>query len=571
MQSKKKNEQTGITVLYCRLSRDDGGDGDSNSIVNQKMILLQYAKEHRFPNPTFFVDDGYSGTNFDRPGFQAMLAEIEAGRVAVCCTKDLSRLGRNSSLTGLYINFTFPKYNVRYIAINDHFDTIDPNSTDSDIAGIKNWFNEFFAKDTSRKVRSAHRIRGTSGEPLSQPPYGYMKSPENKKKWIIDSEAAAVVKDIFKMTLEGKGAETIARILQEKKVLVPMAYWQSKGLPRGGKKTQPNPYKWCKTTVSKILAQQEYCGDIINFKTCSKSFKNKTRYANPEDKWAIFKNVHEPIIDREVFEQVQKLIGKTRRRNPKPENWERNMFCDLLYCADCGRKLWFNIKHDKEDIPFFMCGNYHGNRGTCSSTHYLRADAIEQVVMMELRRLSKCLCDDEESFAMLLADKTNADILKEKKHIEGELQKCIVRSEQVAELCIKCYEDNVSGKLSDEMFMRFSGKYETERLELKEKISAYRKRLSEVEEMQLGKEKFIAAVRKFMQMDKLTAPLLRELIARIDVYEVTGTGKNRKQMIKIHYKFVGYLELPSLGSRYNYREETRKGVAVEYVPNARSA
>ena len=282
----------------------------------------------------------------------------------------------------------------------------------------------------------------------------------------------------------------------------------------------------------------------------------------------IFKDVHEPIIDREVFEQVQKLIGKTRRRNPKPENWERNMFCDLLYCADCGKKLWFNIKHDKEDIPFFMCGNYHGNRGTCSSTHYLRADAIEQVVTLELRRLSKCLCDDEESFATLLANKTNADILKEKKHIESELQKCHVRSEQVSELCIKCYEDNVSGKLSDEMFMRFSQKHEAERLELKEKIGAYRKRLAEVEEMQLGKEKFIAAVRKFMQMDKLTAPLMQELIDRIDVYEVTGTGKNRKQMIKIHYKFIGYLELPSLARRHNYREETRKGVAVEYVPNA---
>lgn len=215
-----------------------------------------------------------------------------------------------------------------------------------------------------------------------------------------------------------------------------------------------------------------------------------------------------------------------------------------------------------------MCGNYHGNRGTCSSTHYLRADAIEQVVTLELRRLSKCLCDNEEDFATLLADKTNAYIFKEKKHLESELQKCLMRSEQVSELCIKCYEDNVAGKLSNEIFMRFSQKYETERLELKEKISAYRKRLSEVDEMQLGKEKFIAAVRKFMQMDKLTAPLLQELIDRIDVYEVTGTGKNRKQMIKIHYKFVGYLELPSLARRHNYREETRKGVAVEYVPNA---
>lgn len=215
-----------------------------------------------------------------------------------------------------------------------------------------------------------------------------------------------------------------------------------------------------------------------------------------------------------------------------------------------------------------MCGNYHGNRGTCSSTHYLRADAIEQVVTLELRRLSKCLCDNEEDFATLLANKTNADILKEKKHIESEMQKCIVRSEQVAELCIKCYEDNVSGKLTDDMFMRFSQKYETERSELKEKIAAYRRRLAEANEMQLGKEKFIDAVRKFMQMDKLTAPLLQELIDRIDVYEVTGTGKNRKQQIKIHYKFVGYLELPSLARQHNYREETRKGVAIEYVPNA---
>ena len=236
--------------------------------------------------------------------------------------------------------------------------------------------------------------------------------------------------------------------------------------------------------------------------------------------------------------------------------------------TESGRTVQRYIKHDKEDIPFFMCGNYHGNRGTCSSTHYLRADAIEQVVTLELRRLSKCLCDNEEDFATLLADKTNADILKEKKHIEAEMQRCIVRSEQVAELCIKCYEDNVSGKLTDEMFMRFSQKYETERSELKEKIAAYRRRLAEANEMQLGKEKFIAAVRKFMQMDRLTAPLLQELIDRIDVYEVTGTGKNRKQMIKIHYKFVGYLELPSLARQCNYREETRKGVAVEYVPNA---
>ena len=260
MQSKKKNEQTGITALYCRLSRDDGGDGDSNSIVNQRKILTKYAKESEFSNTRFYVDDGITGTRFDRPGFQAMLDDIEMGYVSTVIVKDLSRLGRDYVTVGQYTDIYFPDHNVRFIAIND---LVDSDEGENEIAPFKNVMNEMYARDISCKVRSAHCIRGTSGEPLSQPPYGYMKSPENKKKWIIDPEAAEVVKDIFKMTLEGKGAETIARILQEKKVLVPMTYWQSKGLPRGGKKTQPNPYKWCKTTVSKILAQQEYCGGLL--------------------------------------------------------------------------------------------------------------------------------------------------------------------------------------------------------------------------------------------------------------------------------------------------------------------
>ncbi len=568
MQPKKKKESLGLTALYCRLSRDDGGDMESNSIGNQKKLLEQHAKSIGLNNTKIYVDDGYTGTNFNRPGFQQMIDDIELGFISTVIVKDLSRLGRNYVEVGQYTDCFFPDRNIRFIAVND---MVDSDEGESEIAPFKNILNEMYAKDISKKVRSSHRLRGNAGEPLSQPPYGYMKSPDNKKKWIIDPDAAKVIKDIFKMTLEGKGAETIARILQERKVLIPMAYWQSKGLPRGGKKTQANPYKWCKTSISKILSNQEYCGDIVNFKTYSKSFKNKKRYNNTEENLVIFKDAHEPIIDREIFEQVQKLIGKTKRRRPKSENWERNMFCDILYCADCGSKMWFNIKHDKTDIPFFMCGNYHGNRGTCSSTHYLRADAIEQVVTLELRKLALCLYDDEEQFATLLADKTNADILKEKKHLDGEIQKCVSRSNQVSELCIKCYEDNVSGKLTDELFIQFSQKYEAERFELKHKIAEYQKRLDEADKLQLGKEKFIGAVRKFMQMENLTAPLLRELIDKIEVYEVTGKGKNKKQRIKIHYRFVGYLELPSLVRHNNYREKTRKGVELEYIPNTISA
>lgn len=561
MQSKKKKDNIGITALYCRLSRDDGAEGDSNSVANQKRMLTKYAKENGFGNTRFYVDDGYTGTNFNRPGFQQMLEDIEMGYVSTIIVKDMSRLGRDYLQVGYYTDTYFPDRNIRFIAVND---CVDSNDGENELAPFRNVMNEMYARDISRKGRSSHRLRGNAGEPLSQPPYGYVKSPENKKKWIVDAEAAQVVQDIFRMCLEGKGNETIARILQEHKVLIPMAYWQSKGLPRGGKKTQPNPYKWGKTTVAKILAQQEYCGDVINFKTYSKSFKNKARMPNPEENWAVFKNVHEPIIDRETFEAVQKLISKTKRRAPKKENAEKNMFCDLLYCADCGSKLWSHVNTINKNIQYFSCSNYKTDtRGTCETRHYIRADAIEQVVMLELRRMAQFLQDDEEAFAELLAQKTNKDILKEQKYLEEELCKSISRNKKVSGFYEKLYEDNVSGKVTDEWFMQLSHKYEVERMELKAKIAELRKRISNIGTMQQNKENFINAIRRFMEMKKLTAPLLRELIDKITVYETEGVGKNRSQRVMIHYKFVGYIEIPECGK--NYRADTRKGVAVEYV------
>ena len=561
MQSKKKQENIGITALYCRLSRDDGAEGDSNSVANQKHMLTKYAKENGFGNTRFYVDDGYTGTNFNRPGFQQMLEDIEMGYVSTIIVKDMSRLGRDYLQVGYYTDTYFPDRNIRFIAVND---CVDSNDGENELAPFRNVMNEMYARDISRKVRSSHRLRGNAGEPLSQPPYGYMKSPENKKKWIVDAEAAQVVQDIFRMCLEGKGNETIARILQEQKVLIPMAYWQSKGLPRGGKKTQPNPYKWGKTTIAKILAQQEYCGDVINFKTYSKSFKNKSRIPNAPENWAVFKNIHEPIIDREAFEAVQKLISKTKRRAPKKENAEKNMFCDLLYCADCGSKLWSHVNTINKEIQYFSCSNYKvDTRGTCETRHYIRADAIEQVVMLELRRMAQFLQDDEEAFAELLAQKTNKDILKEQKYLEEELRKSVFRNEKVSGLYEKLYEDNASGKVTDEWFMQLSHKYEVERMELKAKIAELRKRISNIGTMQQNKENFINAIRRFMEMKKLTAPLLRELIDKITVYETEGIGKNRSQRIVIHYKFIGYIEIPECGK--NYKADTRKGVAVEYV------
>lgn len=561
MQSKNKN-QIGITALYCRLSRDDGTESESNSIGNQKKLLSQKAKEMGLTDTKYYVDDGYTGTNFNRPGFQQLIDDIEIGLVSAVMVKDLSRLGRDYVSVGNYTDSYFPEHNIRFIAVND---AIDSDEGESEIAPFKNILNEMYARDISKKIRSSHRLRGSMGEPLSQPPYGYMKSPENKKKWIIDPEAATVVKSIFKMCLDGKGNETIARELQENEVLIPMAYWRSKGLNRGGKKTQTNPYKWCKTTVQKILSQQEYCGDIINFKTYSKSFKNKTRYENSKENWAVFKNVNEPIIDRETFETVQKFISKTKRRAPKKENGERSIFNGLIYCGDCHSKMRYHTSTSNKEIHYFTCSdNKVDYRGKCPGRHYVRADALEEVVKLELRRLVEMLEIDESYFAQLLLRKNDEEREKDKKFLESELQKAIARSGTVSQLYEKLYEDNVIGKVSDEWFVELSHKYEKERMDLKAKIADTRHKIEELKNTNSEYGKFISAIRRFMQMDNLTSPLLRELIDHIDIFETEGTGKSRTQRIVIYYRFIGYIELPNT-TKQTHIADTRKGVAVEYI------
>jgi len=561
MQSKNKN-QIGITALYCRLSRDDGTESESNSIGNQKKLLSQKAKEMGLTDTKYYVDDGYTGTNFNRPGFQQLIDDIEIGLVSAVMVKDLSRLGRDYVSVGNYTDSYFPEHNVRFIAVND---AIDSDEGESEIAPFKNILNEMYARDISKKIRSSHRLRGSMGEPLSQPPYGYMKSPENKKKWIIDPEAATIVKSIFKMCLDGKGNETIARELQENEVLIPMAYWRSKGLNRGGKKTQTNPYKWCKTTIQKILSQQEYCGDIINFKTYSKSFKNKTRYENSKENWAVFKDVNEPIIDRETFETVQKFISKTKRRAPKKENGERSIFNGLIYCGDCHSKMRYHTSTSNKEIHYFTCSdNKVDYRGKCPGRHYVRADALEEVVKLELRRLVEMLEIDESYFAQLLLRKNDEEREKDKKFLESELQKAIARSNTVSQLYEKLYEDNVIGKVSDEWFVELSHKYEKERMDLKAKIADTRHQIEELKNTNSEYGKFISAIRRFMQMDNLTSPLLRELIDHIDIFETEGTGKSRTQRIVIYYRFIGYIELPNT-TKQTHIADTRKGVAVEYI------
>lgn len=557
MQSSKH----GITALYPRLSRDDDIQGDSNSIVNQKKLLAKYAKEHRFYNTKFYVDDGYTGTNFNRPGFQSLLEDIEAGYVTTVIVKDMSRLGRNYLQVGYYTDTYFPDHNVRFIAINDG---VDSEQGDDDFTPFRNIMNEWYAKDISRKVRSSKKLRGNAGDPLCMPPYGYKKNPENPRQWIIDPEAAEVVRKIYRLCIEGNGIETTARVLQESGILTPTQYWASKGIRKGGKKTQDEPCKWCKTTIAKILTLREYTGDLINFKTYSRSFKNKRRLPNAEENQMLFENHHEAIIDRTAWETVQTIRAGTKRRAPK--NTEKNMFAGLLFCADCGHKLHYNINHPNSSIEYFNCSNYRGNRGTCNETHYVRADSLKQVVLLELNRMTCYLKENEEAFAELLAQKTAQDYEQEKKYRQQKLRELTARSGEVDILFERIYEDNVSGKISDERFMKLSRKYDEEQQQLKTEIAELQAVCDKEDSRAYSKNQFLKAVRKFMEMRTLTPTILHELVEKIEVYHMQGTGKNRTQQLIIHYKFIGVLELPKIQAlSENVVLNSRQGVEVEYL------
>ena len=532
-----------ITALYCRLSQEDANEGESNSIQNQKAILLQYAKEHRFPNPTFFVDDGYSGTNYDRPGFQAMLAEIEAGKVAVCCTKDLSRLGRNSSLTGLYINFTFPKYGVRYIAINDHFDTIDPNSTDNDVAGIKNWFNEFFAKDTSRKIRAVQKVKGERGVPLTtNVPFGYLKDPNDKTRWIVDEAAAQVVKRIFRLCMEGRGPMQIAKVLQEEKVLNPTAYKLRQGIKTPSPATA-DPYHWNTNTIVHILERREYTGCTVNFKTYTNSIWDKKQRDTPLEKQAVFYGTHPAIIEQEVFDKVQEIRQQRHRRT---KTGKSSLFSGLVYCADCGAKMRYcttNYFEKRQD--HFVCANYRSNTGSCSA-HYIRAVVLEDLVWMHMKAVISYVTRHESYFRAVMEHRLRLSSEEAIRANKKRLAQADKRLVELDRLFIRIYEDNVAGKLSDERFSMMSQSYEDEQTQLKAEIQTLRQDI-EVQERQIENlEQFIQRVHKYANLQELTPYSLRELVKAIYIEAPDKSSGKRRQNIRISYDLVGFIPVDEL-------------------------
>ena len=424
-----------------------------------------------------------------------------------------------------------------------------------------------YARDISKKIRSSHRLRGNMGEPLSQPPYGYQKSPENKKKWIIDPEAAEIVKSIFKMCLDGKGNETIARILQEQKVLVPMAYWQRKGLPRGGKKTQPNPYRWCKTTVQKILSQQEYCGDVINFKSYSKSYKMKKRIENPEENRAIFLNVHEAIIDRQTWEKVQALQKGTRRKKPTVTQ-EPSVFSGLLKCPECGGNLNFHFNQNNHDIKFFSCQNHNSGYRKCSKTHYIRLDFLEQVVLYEVKRLACFASEYENDFIKAMIGRSAKVAENGRLRKQRELDALTARDRELDMLFERLYEDNVAGKIDDARFAKMSKRYEQEQGENAKKIKALRLELKKDESKRMDIDDFLETVRRYTDAATITKRMVAELIDHIEVYHAEKQDGVTNQRVVIYYNCIGAFDVPDRRKipEADIIMETRKGVALSYAP-----
>ena len=562
-QSNNKKSRDVTAFLYERLSRDDNLEGESYSIGNQKKLLAKVAKEKGYTNLVHFLDDGISGVTMDRPGFVEMICQLEQGKAAAVFVKDLSRLGRNYIEVGRLTEEFFPSHDIRLVAVSDNIDTAEG---ENELAPIRNLFNEWYARDISKKRRISNKIKGNAGEPMGQPPYGYIKDPNDPKHWIVDDEAAQVVRRVYSMTLEGFGTEQIAAQLEKDDVLTPRAYWLTKGIKRPGKGKQQPPTKWNSSTITKILSLQEYCGDILNFKTYSKSYKNKKRIDNDRENWVVFQDVHEAIIERAVYEQVQQKRGKIRKC--RTNNGEHNMFSGLLVCADCGSNLHFHFNQGNPEIKYFNCSNYKGNRGTCTSTHYVRVDFLEEVVLGEIRRLTKFASLYEDEFVKAVIGHSQQAEQTDRKLKEKELKTLLARDEELDGLFERIYEDNVSGKLSDDRFAKMSRRYEDEQKELSEKIKKLRSEIEKQSSRSMTTDMFIGLVRKYTRARKLTPRMLNELVEKIEVFNAEKIDGVWEQRLRIHYNCVGTIEIPTVLPLPipEVSINTRKGVVVNYAP-----
>ena len=537
----RQTTQQLITALYPRLSHEDELQGESNSISNQKRILETYAKQNGFTNLCWYTDDGYSGANFQRPGFQAMLADIEAGKVGTVIVKDMSRLGRNYLQVGMYTEMIFPQKGVRFIAINDG---VDSAQGENDFAPLRNIFNEWLVRDTSKKIKAVKRSKGMSGKPItSKPVYGYLMDED--ENFIIDEEAAPVVRQIYSLCLAGNGPTKIARMLTEQQIPTPGTLEYR----RTGSTRRYHPgyeCKWATNTVVHLLENREYTGCLVNFKTEKPSYKLKHSIENPPEKQAVFENHHEPIIDRETWERVQEL----RKQRKRPNRYDEvGLFSGILFCADCGSVMYQQrYQTDKRKQDCYICGSYKKRTADCTA-HFIRTDLLTAGVLSNLRKVTSYAAKHEARFMKLLIEQNEDGDRPRNAAKKKELEAAEKRIAELSAIFKRLYEDSVTGRISDERFTELSADYEAEQKELKERAARLREELSKAQEATANAEKFMNVVRRHTTIEELTPTLLREFVEKIVVHESVALdgkrrGKLRRQEIEIYYSFVGKVELP---------------------------
>ena len=549
-------QEEGITALYERLSQEDKLEGESNSIANQKRILERYCRDHGYAAIRHYdEDDGYSGTNFNRPGFQRMLADIKAGKVKRVIVKDMSRFGRDYLQVGMYTDILFPEYGVHFIAVNDG---VDSTRGENEFTAIRNVFNEMYARDTSKKIRATWQTKGKSGEHLTTiPPYGYKKDPEDKKKWIIDEEAAAVVQQIFALCVSGMGPTQIAKWLEKHQILNPTFYWLSKGLKVANKpKPTSNPYAWTNETVSRMLEKVDYLGHTVNFKTHKKSYKSKKKLWNDPSEWVIFENTQPPIIQESVFLIVQNI--RSSRRRPTKMG-DMGIFSGLLYCAECGGKMYqCRATNFTEEQKYFICSTYRKGKELCT-THSIRNVILHEIVLRNLREAIQYVTQHEAEFIQEAADHSLHEQDAEFTRKRDTLDKAQRRIAELDNLFKRIYEDNVNGKLSDERFIKLSHDYELEQANLKSMAEVLSKDLKQQEKQKTDVQAFISTVKKYTDMQELDASVLREFIDRIEVSHTDKKSKTRE--ITIVYNFIGAFDFAQAAENAKHTSKQQQRTA----------
>ena len=534
-----------ITALYCRLSRDDELQGDSNSIINQKAMLQKYADDNGFGNTEFFVDDGFSGTNFDRPDWQRLITLAEDGKVATVIVKDMSRLGRDYLKVGYYTEVFFPGVDIRFIAINNGVDS--NNQQDSDFTPFLNIINEWYAKDTSKKIRAVFKAKGESGKPLcTNPPYGYLKSTEDKLQWIVDEVAADVVRKIFRLCIEGYGPTQIAKILADEKIPVPTAHLHSLGINTPAR-VPDDIYAWQTRTVSDILQKPEYLGHTVNFKTYKKSYKSKKKMWNDPSEWQVFENTHEAIIDEETFRIVQRIRDGRRKVN---RMGEMPVLSGMLFCADCGKKLYQVRGVNLPQKEHMVCSTYRKVKGGCTS-HQIRNEVIEKLLLAGIRDITEFARENEEEFVRMVSKKCIGNSEKALRDSKRELEQVQHRIKKLDDIIQKLYEDNIDGKVSDERFAKMTANYESEQKtlsvrasELNEIIIQLKIEISSAQEETANADRFLSLVRKYTDIKELTAEILREFVEKVYVHQAEHIDGKKIQKIRIVYNCIGEFNPP---------------------------